>query len=112
MKKQKKCKWCGKPFTPTHNRQEYGVNGEHSFTITHNGHTILTNCQKEAEKEHNRKRSIRYYNKNRTLNNNYLKTTSTILGNSNLTGNSTDNFEVEKQLIQKELRRLRLRNTT
>lgn len=106
------CKWCGKPFTKTHNRQQYGTTGIHEFTIKRNGNTEKTNCQKEAEREHNRKRSIRYYNKNRTLNNNYLKTTSTILGNSNLSENSTNNFGVEKQLIQKELRRLRLRNTT
>ena len=107
------CEWCGQLFTKTHNRQEYGTTGIHRFYITNNkGEPILTTCQKEAEREHNRKRSIRYYNKNRTLNNTYLKTTSTILGNSNLTENSTNNFEVEKQLIQKELRRLRLRNTT
>lgn len=105
------CKWCGKEFKKTHNRQMYGTTGVHRFYIINNqGESIETTCQQEARKEQLRNNSITYYNKHKT-HDIYLKPNNTkYLGNSNLTSKSSGDFEIESLLITKELQRLGLKN--
>ena len=106
------CKWCGKEFKKTHNRQQYGTTGIHRFYIINNqGESIETTCQQEATKEKTRNRRNKHYHKTKD-NTNYTTPTSTILGNSNLTANPSNSHKVESYLIQKELHRLGLRNIT
>ena len=109
--KQKKCKWCGKPFTPTHNRQEYGVDGEHQFLIKRNGKIETTNCKKESRRwtkaQHSKKRqhqphTNKYQQQLYYPNNNVLGTTNPS------TKKRKPNFYEEYQSIQKEFRKLGL----
>ena len=79
-----KCKWCGKPFTKIHNRQTYCT--EH--------------CRKEAEKEHNRNRQLRYYKKNRKIILQKRKGTATIGPRPNPDPNR------EHEIIRNEIDRL------
>lgn len=103
------CKWCGKPFTKTHNRQQYGTTGIHRFYITNNhGESIETTCQQEATKERQRKNSITYYNKHKHDDIYLTPKNHTMLGNSNLTPNPSHDLKVESYLIKKELHRLGL----
>lgn len=104
-----KCKWCGKPFKKTHNRQQYGTTGIHRFYIINNrGESIETTCQQEATKERQRKNSITYYNKHKHDDIYLTPKNHTLLGNSNLTANPSTNLKIESYLIKKELKRLGL----
>lgn len=76
-----KCKWCGKEYIKTHNRQEY---------CTENG----TYCKDEAIKE--QKRNCWY-------NNNYKNTKT--LGNTNLPLHIHKNTTKEHNAILTEMRR-------
>ena len=110
-----KCKWCGKPFKKTHNRQVYGTTGIHTFTITHpDGSTETTNCKKEARRWQNKTHRNKYYYKTNEYQNLLYKPNNTLLGttNTNIQHRNTD-FKIEYQEIQRELRRLGLKpNTT
>ena len=110
--KQKKCKWCGKPFTPKHNRQVYGVDGEHKFTITRNGKQETTTCKQEARREQKRLNELQRYHQQDKDHRIYYPNND-LLGTTNpSTQHKKSTFKEEYQSIQKELLRLGLRHKT
>ena len=83
------CKFCGKPYTKTHNRQEY----------------CSEYCRKEAKKEQNRNNFHRWYHRNK---NQPIWKTKKILGSGELGPHMHHDHDKEYQAIQNEKKRLRI----
>ncbi|MDO5820928.1 MAG: hypothetical protein Q4Q32_03820 [Methanobrevibacter sp.] len=84
-----KCKWCGKPFTKQHNRQEY--------------------CSDECFNYARLEQKAIYQRKRRKLinNNELVSNESRHLGTGYLSQHRHEDFEKEHASIQKELKRIR-----
>ena len=89
---QAKCKWCGKPYTKTHNRQTY----------------CSDKCRKEAKKEQNRNNFHKWYHKNK--NRPQIKQRNQ-LGTRPLGQHRHPNTQKEQETIQKEIQRIGLSNS-
>ena len=81
-----KCKWCGKHYTKTHNRQQY----------------CSDYCRTEAKKEQDQKARLRWVNKNKqTL---YQRQ----LGTRTISQHRNPDTNREQEIIQNEKQRLGL----
>ena len=86
---QAKCKYCGKTFTKTHNRQTY----------------CSDKCRTEARREQKRNWALTYYHKNKQRINHRRIGTRTIGPTPN------PNHNREAQIIENEIDRIGLRTT-
>ena len=103
--KTKQCKWCGRTFTPKHNRQIYCSN---PITIEVNGETHTTTCREEAHKEQKKLYKRRYDKQYRKYE--YYYPNNNILGTTNPSSqHMKENIYEEYTSIQHELQRLGLR---
>ena len=84
-----KCKYCGKEFTKTHNRQMY----------------CSPKCSTEAEKENTRNRVHKWYHRNK---HNLSEKRRWGLGTGELGPHRHEDWEIEREKIEKEMQRLRL----
>ena len=84
-----KCKWCGKPFKKTHNRQEY--------------------CSEECFRFARLEQKAIYQRKRRKLINNgiLVSNESQYIGTGFLSEHCQDDFDKEYESIQKELKRIK-----
>ena len=82
-----KCKWCGKTYTKTHNRQEYCSN----------------HCRKEARREQNRNHRLHNYYKNRK------KEHQTTIGTRTIGAKRNPDPEREAEIVQNEIQRIGLK---
>ena len=84
-----KCKWCGKPFKKTHNRQEY--------------------CSEECFRYARLEQKAIYQRKRRKLINNgvLISNESQYIGTGFLSEHCQDDFDKEYESIQKELKRIK-----
>ena len=83
----RKCKWCGKPFTKTHNRQVY----------------CTKECAKEAKKQQDTKHRLRWVHKNKQ------RLYQTQLGTRSIGQHKNQDDKKEAEIVEKELQRLGLR---
>ena len=84
-----KCKWCGKPFTKQHNRQEY----------------CSDECFQYARQE---QKAIYQRKRRKQINAGVLcSNESTHIGTGYLSQHRHEDFEKEHASIQKELKRIR-----
>ena len=87
-----KCKWCGKPFTKQHNRQEY----------------CSDICAGYALKE---QKAIYQRKRRKSINDGVLcSKESTHIGTGFLSQNPRESFEAEHAAIMKELKRLKIKH--
>ena len=84
-----KCKWCGKPFTKRHNRQEYCCDDCAHYALLEQKAEFARKYRKRYKKE----KSDSYCG----------------IGSGGLGGHRKDSFEEEGEAIAKELRRLKLK---
>lgn len=87
-----KCKWCGKTFTKTSNRQV----------------CCSQECQKERQKELSRNRQQRYYYRHKVGNINSKNITSLGSKGTSQTAHPKENFPDEYLSIQSEKKRIGL----
>lgn len=78
------CKWCGSLFNKKHNREEY----------------CSEKCRCEGNKENGRNRFRKYYKKYGKRNN---------MGSGSLGASRRNEFDLEFSIIQKELKRLKIK---
>lgn len=103
--KTKQCKWCGRTFTPKHNRQIYCTT---PIEIQVNGQTIITTCRDEAHKEQKKLYKRRYDKQYRKYE--YYYPNNNTLGTTNPSSqHMKENIYEEYTSIQHELKRLGLR---
>lgn len=86
-----KCKWCGKPFTKTHNRQMYCSNY----------------CRKNARREQQAEYSREYRRKYRAV---MPESTIYGLGSGRLGAHTTHNWRKEYVKVQNELAFLKIKS--
>lgn len=84
-----KCKYCGKTYTKTHNRQEY----------------CSKECRTEARKEQKRNWALTYYYKNKK------RINQTRIGTPTIGPHKHENDDREAEIIQKEIDRIGLHLT-
>ena len=84
-----KCKWCGKTFTKTHNRQVY----------------CSTECRKNAKREQDRNHWIRWYHRNK---NKTVTQSSRCLGTSRIGAKKHEDNNKEQKVVENEIRRIGL----
>ncbi|MDO5827279.1 MAG: hypothetical protein Q4Q19_03355 [Methanobrevibacter sp.] len=84
-----KCKWCGKPFTKQHNRQEY--------------------CSEECAHHARLEQKAKYTQKYRLKYTSRKSDSYWGMGSGSLGCHMKDDFEDEQRAIHKELKRLKLK---
>lgn len=81
-----KCKWCGKTYTKTHNRQQY----------------CSDYCRKEAKKEQDQKHRLKWVHKNKE------RLYQTQLGTRTIGPHKNNDDEREHEIIRNEIERIGL----
>lgn len=84
-----KCKWCGKPFKKTHNRQEY--------------------CSEECSHYAHMEQKARYTREYRLKYKSGKSDSYWGLGSGSLGSHGEESFDDEQEAIRKEFKRLKLK---
>ena len=84
---EKKCAYCGKPFTKKHNRQKY----------------CSKECAYQAHREKHRIRNMRYYYRHRE------RINKTKIGTRTIGPKPNNNPEREAEILQNEIERIGLK---